>query len=192
MPGELEHVVKCRCNQSCTLDDISNTLQDVWKRTNIGKNHQFRSSSFKEKQLFRVYFKDKPKEKMAENCLKEKKKVYALEKVPEKESPIVDITSDSVGDAIRGQSDDDQDPREESLVEYQEETQIEIQDLHLEAGIPQDTENENFCKHSQDAQTFLVTPSKGMAYVHGTATNITVCIDNSQHPLIIESGHTSQ
>ncbi|MBW0537798.1 hypothetical protein O181_077513 [Austropuccinia psidii MF-1] len=27
-----------------------------------------------------------------------------------------------------------------------------------------------------------------MAYVHGTATKMTVCIDNAQHPLIIESG----
>ncbi|MBW0561412.1 hypothetical protein O181_101127 [Austropuccinia psidii MF-1] len=27
-----------------------------------------------------------------------------------------------------------------------------------------------------------------MAYIHGTATNITVCIDTAQHPLIIDSG----
>ncbi|MBW0537130.1 hypothetical protein O181_076845 [Austropuccinia psidii MF-1] len=27
-----------------------------------------------------------------------------------------------------------------------------------------------------------------MAYIHGTATRITVCIENSQHPLIIDSG----
>ncbi|MBW0543532.1 hypothetical protein O181_083247 [Austropuccinia psidii MF-1] len=37
MPGELEHALKCRCNQNCTLDGISNTLQDVMKRTNRGK-----------------------------------------------------------------------------------------------------------------------------------------------------------
>ncbi|MBW0491010.1 hypothetical protein O181_030725 [Austropuccinia psidii MF-1] len=37
MPGEPEHAVKCRCNQKCTLDDISHTLHDVRKRTNIGK-----------------------------------------------------------------------------------------------------------------------------------------------------------
>ncbi|MBW0573687.1 hypothetical protein O181_113402 [Austropuccinia psidii MF-1] len=33
LPGELEHAVKCRCNQNCTLDDIANTLQDIRKRT---------------------------------------------------------------------------------------------------------------------------------------------------------------
>ncbi|MBW0582717.1 hypothetical protein O181_122432 [Austropuccinia psidii MF-1] len=27
-----------------------------------------------------------------------------------------------------------------------------------------------------------------MAYIHGTATRITVCMDNSQHQLIIDSG----
>ncbi|MBW0571703.1 hypothetical protein O181_111418, partial [Austropuccinia psidii MF-1] len=118
---------------------------------------------------------------------KEKKKVYAIEKFPEEESPTEDSESDTIGDAIREQSDDDQDPREESLVEYQEETPLEIQDIHLEAGMPQDTANMNLCKYTQDAQTFLVTQTKGMAYIHGTATKMNVCIDNAQHPLIIDS-----
>ncbi|MBW0487174.1 hypothetical protein O181_026889 [Austropuccinia psidii MF-1] len=61
MPGELEHSVKCRCNHNCALDDIVNTLQDVRKRTNIWKYTLYRSSGFKEKQPFRVEFKDKPR-----------------------------------------------------------------------------------------------------------------------------------
>ncbi|MBW0518528.1 hypothetical protein O181_058243 [Austropuccinia psidii MF-1] len=54
--------------------------------------------------------------------------------------------------------------------------------------MPQDTAKKTLCKHTQDAQTFLVTPAKKMAYIHGTATKMTVCIDNSQHPWIIDSG----
>ncbi|MBW0503049.1 hypothetical protein O181_042764 [Austropuccinia psidii MF-1] len=186
MPGELKHAVKCRCNQSCTLGDISNTLQDVRKRKNIGKYSQFRSSSLKEKQPFRVFFKDKSKEKNAEvtkkrntchnfgstdhysnNCPKAKKKVYAIEQVPEEESQTEDSESESMGYAIRDPSYYDHNPREEFLVEYQEEKQIEIQDVQLEAGMPQDTTNKTLCKHAQDAQKFLVTPTKGMAYIHG-------------------------
>ncbi|MBW0507711.1 hypothetical protein O181_047426 [Austropuccinia psidii MF-1] len=93
-----------------------------------------------------------------------------------------------MGDAIREKSDEDQDPREGFLVEYQEEAQLEIQDIQLEVGMPQDNANKNLCKHTQDAHTFLVTTMKGMAYIHGTATKMTVCSDNSQHPLIIDSG----
>ncbi|MBW0546212.1 hypothetical protein O181_085927, partial [Austropuccinia psidii MF-1] len=93
-----------------------------------------------------------------------------------------------MGYAIRELSDDDQNPKEEFLVEYQEETPLEIRDIQLEAGMPQDTSNKNLCKHTQDAQTFLGTKTKGMEYIHGTATKITVCIDNAQHPLIIDSG----
>ncbi|MBW0486410.1 hypothetical protein O181_026125 [Austropuccinia psidii MF-1] len=97
MPGELEHALKCRCNQNLTLDEMANTLKD-----------------------------DKPKEIVAEvakkknschncgstdhysnNCPKAKKKVYAIEKVPEEESPIEDTDSDSMGDAIREQSDEE-------------------------------------------------------------------------------------
>ncbi|MBW0546100.1 hypothetical protein O181_085815 [Austropuccinia psidii MF-1] len=71
--------------------------------------------------------------------------------------------TDSMGDAIREQSDEEQDPREEFIVEYQEEAPLEIQDIQFEAGTPEDTANENLCKHTQDAQKFLVTPTKGMA-----------------------------
>ncbi|MBW0494353.1 hypothetical protein O181_034068, partial [Austropuccinia psidii MF-1] len=124
----------------------------------------------------------------ANSCPKAKKKVYAIEKVPEEESPTEDSESDYIGDAIREQSDEDQDPRMEFLVEYQEETPLEIQDIQLEADMPQDTANKDLCKHTQDAQTFLVTPTTGMAYMHGTATNMTFFIDNAQHPFIIDSG----
>ncbi|MBW0479760.1 hypothetical protein O181_019475 [Austropuccinia psidii MF-1] len=139
MPGELEHALKGRCNQNCTLDDIANTLKDVRQRANIGEYTPYKSRSFKEKQPFRVEIKDKPRERVAEvakkkdfchncgstdhydnNCPKAKKNVYAIEKVPEEESPTAYSESDSMGDAIREQSDDDQDPREEFLVEYQE------------------------------------------------------------------------
>ncbi|MBW0512506.1 hypothetical protein O181_052221 [Austropuccinia psidii MF-1] len=56
----------------------------------------------------------------------------------------------------------------------QEETPLEIQDIQLEAGMQQETSNKNLCKHTQYAQTLLVTPTKGMAYTHGTATKITL------------------
>ncbi|MBW0585113.1 hypothetical protein O181_124828 [Austropuccinia psidii MF-1] len=153
LPGELEHALKCRCNQNYTLDDIANTLQDIRKRTNIGKFTPYKSSGFKEKQPFREELKDKPRERA-------KKKVYAIEKVPEEESPTENSDSDSMGDAIREQSDDDHDPREEFLVEYQEEPPIEIQEIQLEEGMPQDTANKALCKHTQDPQKFLVKPTK--------------------------------
>ncbi|MBW0493128.1 hypothetical protein O181_032843 [Austropuccinia psidii MF-1] len=124
----------------------------------------------------------------ANNCPNAKKKVYEIEQVPEEESPTEDSESDSMGDAIREQSDDYQDPREEFVVEYQEETQIEIQDIKLEVGMLKDTANRNLCKETKDAQTFLVTPTKEMEYINGTATKMTVCIDHGQNPLIIDSG----
>ncbi|MBW0500304.1 hypothetical protein O181_040019 [Austropuccinia psidii MF-1] len=54
--------------------------------------------------------------------------------------------------------------------------------------MPQDTENKNLCKHTQDSQTFLFTPTKGMVEKNGTAKKMMFCIDNAQHPLIIDSG----
>ncbi|MBW0476991.1 hypothetical protein O181_016706 [Austropuccinia psidii MF-1] len=66
IPGELEHAIKCRCNLSFSIDDIANKLQDLGKRTNIGKYSPYKSSSFTDKQTFRVYITDKTKERVAE------------------------------------------------------------------------------------------------------------------------------
>ncbi|MBW0466768.1 hypothetical protein O181_006483 [Austropuccinia psidii MF-1] len=70
----------------------------------------------------------------ANNVPKAKKKVYAIQKVPEEGSPTEDSDSEAMGDSIREPSDDDQDPREEFLVEYQEEILREIKDIQLESG----------------------------------------------------------
>ncbi|MBW0492233.1 hypothetical protein O181_031948 [Austropuccinia psidii MF-1] len=139
--------------------------------TNIGKNALYKSNSFKEKQPYRFDKKDKPKEKIEDvtkkntchncgstdhyvnNCPKENKKIYVIEKFPEEETQEKYFESDSMGDAIRQISDDYQDPIMYFLVEYQEETQLEIQDIQLEAGLPHETANKNLCKHTQDAQT---------------------------------------
>ncbi|MBW0534612.1 hypothetical protein O181_074327 [Austropuccinia psidii MF-1] len=130
--GELEHAIKCRCNQSFTRDDMANNLEDVRKTTNIGKYSLCKSIFFKEKQPFRVEIKDKPKLKVTEvtkkrttchncgttdhysnNCPKAKRNAYTIEQVPEEESPTEDSESDSIGEAIRVFSDDDQNPKEE-------------------------------------------------------------------------------
>ncbi|MBW0481024.1 hypothetical protein O181_020739 [Austropuccinia psidii MF-1] len=110
MPGELQHEVKCRCNHNCkylTRYKPRERVAEVEKKKN--SCHNCGSTDH-----------------YANNSPKAKKKVYAIEKVPEEESD-----SDSTGDAIREQSDEEKDPRKEFLVEYQEETPLEIQDIHL-------------------------------------------------------------
>ncbi|MBW0508768.1 hypothetical protein O181_048483 [Austropuccinia psidii MF-1] len=155
---------------NCTLNEIANTSHDLRKKRNIGKYTPYKSNNY------------------ANNCPKAKKKFYAVERVLEEESPTEDSDSDSMGDAIREKSDDDQDPREEFLVEYQEDTPLEIRYIQLEAVMAQDTSNKNLCKHTQDSQTFLVTPTEGMAYIHGTATKMTGGVGNAQHQIIIDNG----
>ncbi|MBW0496834.1 hypothetical protein O181_036549 [Austropuccinia psidii MF-1] len=93
-----------------------------------------------------------------------------------------------MGDDIRENYEDDQDPIEEFLVECQEETQLEIWGKQLEKGLLQDTSNKSLCKNTKYAQKFLVTPAKGMAYIHGTATKMTLFVNNAKHPLIIDNG----
>ncbi|MBW0463789.1 hypothetical protein O181_003504 [Austropuccinia psidii MF-1] len=107
---------------------------------------------------------------------------------PEEEIQAEYSESESMGDSIRENSDYYQDPIEEFVVEYQEETQLEVQDIKQEAGLPQATAKKRSCKHTQYSQTFLLTPIKGMVYIDKTATKTAVCVDNSQQPFIIDSG----
>ncbi|MBW0465566.1 hypothetical protein O181_005281 [Austropuccinia psidii MF-1] len=91
------------------MDDIANIFQDVRQRAYIEKYTPYKISGFKEKQPFRVEFKDKPRGRVAEvakrknychscgskdhysnNSPKAKKKVFAIDKVPEQESPTED------------------------------------------------------------------------------------------------------
>ncbi|MBW0477491.1 hypothetical protein O181_017206 [Austropuccinia psidii MF-1] len=84
-----------------------------------------KSSGFKEKKHFRLEFKDKPKEIVAEvtkkknschncgstdhvsnKCPKAKKNIYAIEKLPEEEPSTEDSESDLMGDSIREESDE--------------------------------------------------------------------------------------
>ncbi|MBW0472138.1 hypothetical protein O181_011853 [Austropuccinia psidii MF-1] len=92
--GEPEFAIQCRFKQSCTLDKISNTSQDVRKKTNIRKYSSYKSS--------------RP---LCQPLSKGKEKVYSIEQVPEEECPTEDSESDPMGDAIREHSNDDQDPK---------------------------------------------------------------------------------
>ncbi|MBW0569852.1 hypothetical protein O181_109567 [Austropuccinia psidii MF-1] len=85
------------------------TIQDIRKRANIGKFSLYESIRSKKKQPLMVEFEDKPRERgtevakkknschncgltdhYANNFPRAKKKVYAIEKVPEEETPTED------------------------------------------------------------------------------------------------------
>ncbi|MBW0496098.1 hypothetical protein O181_035813 [Austropuccinia psidii MF-1] len=116
IPGKVEHSVKCRCNQNFTLDYIANNLQEF-----EDKPSEWVAKVAKKKNSCHNFGST---DHYANNCPKAKKKVYATKKVPEQACPTEDSESESIGDAIREQSDEEQDPREEFLVEYQEETPL--------------------------------------------------------------------
>ncbi|MBW0544446.1 hypothetical protein O181_084161 [Austropuccinia psidii MF-1] len=65
-------------------------------------------------------------------CPKATKKNYAIEKFPEQELQEEDYELEFMCYFIRENSDNDQEPIEEFLVEYQEETRLEIQEIKLE------------------------------------------------------------
>ncbi|MBW0504813.1 hypothetical protein O181_044528 [Austropuccinia psidii MF-1] len=156
----IEMKKKPRQKKLCMVEESNNpevqycTFQDVRNRANKWKCSPYEGSSFREKQPLKVDNKDKPRKKVTDvpnkknsyhiygskdyytnNCPNAKKEIYAIEKVPEEEAQGEYSESDSMGNAIRAKSDDNQDPIEEFLVEFKEEAQLEIQEIQLEEGL---------------------------------------------------------
>ncbi|MBW0486463.1 hypothetical protein O181_026178 [Austropuccinia psidii MF-1] len=92
LPGELEHELKVRFNQRCTLDDIANTLKYVRKRKNKGK-----------------YSSNEGSNHYSNNLTNENKKIYSIEQFPEEGIKAEDSESDSMSDSMRENFDDEQD-----------------------------------------------------------------------------------
>ncbi|MBW0578747.1 hypothetical protein O181_118462 [Austropuccinia psidii MF-1] len=67
---------------------------------------------------------------------RQRKKFYSIEQVPEEESPKEDSESDSMVISIREHSDDYKEPREELLVEYQEEKKTRNPGYTVESRSP--------------------------------------------------------
>ncbi|MBW0493873.1 hypothetical protein O181_033588 [Austropuccinia psidii MF-1] len=141
VPSTPDYWITARLNKACKGH------ASIWY-TEMKEIHGRRNWPRLKRQIIQKSSNDKPRERVAEVTKKKnpchncgstdhyannfpnaKKKFYAIEKVPEEESPIEDSESDSMGDAIRERPDEEQEPREEFLVEYQEETPLEIQDI---------------------------------------------------------------
>ncbi|MBW0572717.1 hypothetical protein O181_112432 [Austropuccinia psidii MF-1] len=109
---------------------------------------------------------------MPTNVQEQRKKVYAIEKLPEEESTTEDSDPDSMGDAIRQPSDDDQDPREEFLVEYQEETPLEIQEVQFGAHCSIVARNYLDSHFPNWEKQLLATKAKSFKSASGKMTSI--------------------
>ncbi|MBW0477558.1 hypothetical protein O181_017273 [Austropuccinia psidii MF-1] len=79
-------------------------------------------------------------DKYANDFTEGRENIYAIEKLPEEEVQALDFESEFMGESIRENSDDEKDPIEEFLVEYQEES-------HLEEVLPQETSSKDLFKN---------------------------------------------
>ncbi|MBW0481623.1 hypothetical protein O181_021338 [Austropuccinia psidii MF-1] len=100
------------------------TKMNIQMKSQTPDTNARRTSEFSEMHIKMVELKGKPRERVSEvtkkrnschncgstdhyanNCPKAKKKVYAIEKVTEEKCPTEDSESESMGDAIREESD---------------------------------------------------------------------------------------
>ncbi|MBW0557052.1 hypothetical protein O181_096767 [Austropuccinia psidii MF-1] len=110
LPGDLEHSFKCRCSKEYTLDEISNTLQEVKMRTSIGRcntrstGDNRENPTLKNKEIYDSVSQIKKgfqnlesPNNYSENFLKDREEISAREKETRKDQEGHGSDSDSVG-----------------------------------------------------------------------------------------------
>ncbi|MBW0519375.1 hypothetical protein O181_059090 [Austropuccinia psidii MF-1] len=110
LPGDLEHAVKCRCSKEFTLDEISNTLQEVRIRTSIGRynNHstgnnrenptlEAKETHDSDSEITTGFCNRESPNHCADNFTKYREEIFAREKETRKDQEGHECDSDSVG-----------------------------------------------------------------------------------------------
>ncbi|MBW0463211.1 hypothetical protein O181_002926 [Austropuccinia psidii MF-1] len=70
LPEDLEHALKCICSKEFTLDAISNTLQEVRRRTHIGRYYTDRAGDNRESPTLEAKEAQYSKVQMTKACHK--------------------------------------------------------------------------------------------------------------------------
>ncbi|MBW0581090.1 hypothetical protein O181_120805 [Austropuccinia psidii MF-1] len=169
LPGDLEHAVKCRCSKESTLDEISNTLQEVRIRTLIGRynNHstgdtranptlEAKAAYDSESEITTGYPNCESPNHYAENSPKDRKEIFAREEEIRKDQKGPESDSDSVGNGCGDNSYSEHNPHEEYLVEFKNHGIEEIGSVHSQRRKPM-TKNLDGLKHKPPDREGMAT-----------------------------------
>ncbi|MBW0586173.1 hypothetical protein O181_125888 [Austropuccinia psidii MF-1] len=149
LPGDLEHAVKCRCSKESTLDQISNTLQEVRIRTSIGRynNHstgdnrenptlEAKETHDSESEITTGFHNCESPNHYAENSPKDREEIFPREEETGKDQEGHESDSDSVGNGCGDNSYSEPNPHEEYLVEFKSHGIEEIGSVHSQRRKP--------------------------------------------------------
>ncbi|MBW0509359.1 hypothetical protein O181_049074 [Austropuccinia psidii MF-1] len=135
-----------------------------------------------------VYHNCVAKDHYANNFTETKEKIYEIDEGSEEEPVGKRSDSDRIRNGIREDPQSESQQIEAYIMECNEENSLDIQDIELNSGMPQVTSEKELCKHTLDEQTFLVKTKKGMGFIHGTPTKLTVHIERFSKSMIIDKG----
>ncbi|MBW0534439.1 hypothetical protein O181_074154 [Austropuccinia psidii MF-1] len=169
LPGDLEHAVKCRCSKESTLDEISNTLQEVRIITSIGRYNNHSTGDNRENPTLEAieahdseseiktgFHNRESPNNHANNSPKNREEIFAKEEQTRKDQEGHESGSDSVGNDCGNNSYSEPNSYEEYLVEFKNHGAKEIGSVHSGRRKPM-TKHLNGLKHKPPDREGMTT-----------------------------------
>ncbi|MBW0574822.1 hypothetical protein O181_114537 [Austropuccinia psidii MF-1] len=193
--GELEHALRSRCIEPCSTEEYINALEDIVKRTKIGRTWKKLDIKSPNKPFIK---KDKSKEAfkpntsnnneqrechkcggighLANNCLKKAKinEIVEIENHNDKEE----------------ESDSEKETEESESSESDEINNIDIiyEVLDVNSNLPQVGTSDTTLTNTQDAKMYITKPARGMGYTVGKSSISIVIVDNQEVKVSLDTG----
>ncbi|MBW0565768.1 hypothetical protein O181_105483 [Austropuccinia psidii MF-1] len=131
LPGDLDNEFKCRFSKELTLDEISNTFQEVRMKTSTGRYYTHSTGDNRENptpvaqethdsesEITTGFKSCESTNQYAESTPKDRKEIFARKEETRKYQESHESDSDSVGNGCGNESYSETTPKEEYLVDF--------------------------------------------------------------------------
>ncbi|MBW0525802.1 hypothetical protein O181_065517 [Austropuccinia psidii MF-1] len=200
--GDLENALRSRCIEPCSTEEYINALEDVVKRTKIGRtwgkleikspNKPFMKKD-KSKEAFKPNTSNNNEQRkchkcggighLANNCLKKAKinEIVETENHNDKEEE-----SDSEKETEESESSESD---EINIINAQiNNIDIIYEVLDVNSNLPQVGTSDTNLKNVQDGKPYRTKPAKGMGYTAGKSSISIFMVDNQEAKVNLDSG----
>ncbi|MBW0508653.1 hypothetical protein O181_048368 [Austropuccinia psidii MF-1] len=190
--GDLEHVIRSRCIESCSTKDYINALEEITTRTKIGRNW-YKPPTDNKASGKPIPKPNRPHDKAPLKCHKCGSKSHLANTCPKKtiinEIEIVKDDTKETNDFSVHESDSEPSEEEEFPDELNlENINVSFEIIEVPTHLPQYRDECMDLIHVQDVKMQKVKPARGKGYTAGSSCITNIVINNREAKIHIDSG----
>ncbi|MBW0563642.1 hypothetical protein O181_103357, partial [Austropuccinia psidii MF-1] len=205
--GELEHPLRSRCIEPCSTEEYINALEDIVRRTKIGRTWKKLEIKSPNKPFIK---RDKPRETTSKESFKpntstnnEQRKCHKCGGIGHlannclKKAKINEIVETEKHNDKEEEPDSEKETEESETSESDEINRINAQItnisilyevLDVNSNLPQVGTSDTNLKNVQDSKMYRTKPAKGRGYTAGKSSRSIVMVNNQEAKVNLDTG----